>query len=698
MYDAKVASQLATCIEQALAVDTHDFQWDVFFRLWFRERGTPAFFLFKRHLGVTNAQYVELLALLRSHIRHSETGKSREHLLFHTTEQVKLTVVDAVNSLIEGPSADRKRQAEAFAKQYVDIFASTVAMDMFYCSCAVFLPPGTSVDLVEVCGRAGYIHSVGKSVYIRNINKAKHKDFDASLRAHLALVDRAELPVPFVVYAHEDFTGHDKEAKEQIGRGIDHTKLHVEKMSMGAYRLSQIVQDMRKAFDGQLSIPEPGPYTQKHDFKTPKTLWLICDRSIDPTNAMVAGRDRYYICYQQMAKSENPFFFFDENKPAWKSHTTLPHSLTAALINATGPHGPVAALCDPFGGTGTTWLEAKRLDPQMRIRCSDISPAAALMVKDNLAFFLADAEELRVLRDLLVDIEGAVTKGGNLFADGGEEQRSFEFGTSLVETSGTSAYLYAISLLHELRIDQPTEDQEFVLSLDFVARLEKMATTSRLLFYIALRAELRYQGGYKRKSVTFEKAFLNSLHELIEQTNQLVQVREIMSNAQAEKTGSWLTYRGNYSDLVVPVFFSLRFQDVLKDVEKEVFVQDARKLEPNSLDVIICDPPYGFNTTEDQENLAELYVGFLESAIRALRNRGQLIICLPAESYTGRDLPYCTRSGLITNQVLVKARLLGKEAIFPAQSVPSRIFLPPYYWEAERALRRVILHFHLYEC
>lgn len=696
MSEQSTAEQLAECIISALSPDTQDFQWDVFFRLWFRERGTPAFFLFKRHLGVTNAQYVELLALLRTHTTVVADGRRPDDLLFHTTEHVKTTVIDAVNSLIEA-SGDRRQQALSFATQYADIFESTVAVDMFYCSCAVFFPPGLRVNLTEVCGSAGYLHSVGTSVYVRNIKKAKQKDFENGIRAHLSSLPNSVLPLPFVVYAHEDFSQHDKDAKEQIGRGIEHTKLHVEKMSMGSYRLSQVVQDMRKIFDGKLVIPEPGPYTQKHAFTTTQTLWLIADRSVDEFNPVVPGKDRYYICYLQSEKNENPFFFFDENKPAWKSHTTLPHSLTAALINATGPHEHEPVLCDPFGGTGTTWLEAKRLNVEMRIHCSDLSPAASLMARDNLQFFLAEAPDLRLLRDRLSEIEEEVKRSGSSVA-GEERQSSLEFGTApYAESSSAGAYLYAVSLLHELRVEQPTEDQEFQLSEAFVGKLARMTTWSRLLFYIALRAELRYQGGFKRKSVTFEKAFLSSLRELIEQTSQLLEVRELMVTGRVAESGNWLKYPGHYSEVVVPRLFGLRFQDMVDAVRDEISVRDARELKPASVDVIICDPPYGFNTTEDQEALATLYSEFIDAAIRALKNKGQLIICLPAESYTGRDLPYCTRSGLIKNQVLVKARAQGKEAVVPARSLPSKVLQAPYYWEAERALRRVLLHFHIHD-
>jgi tRNA G10 N-methylase Trm11 len=122
---------------------------------------------------------------------------------------------------------------------------------------------------------------------------------------------------------------------------------------------------------------------------------------------------------------------------------------------------------------------------------------------------------------------------------------------------------------------------------------------------------------------------------------------------------------------------------------------DARNLHPDSIDLIICDPPYGFNTTEDDGKLADLYSEFIDKAISSLRRQGQLIICLPGESYTGRNLAYCTKSDLVSRQIILKAHQQGRIAYRPAQSLPYS-FTAPYYWELERALRRTILHFYFF--
>ena len=209
---------------------------------------------------------------------------------------------------------------------------------------------------------------------------------------------------------------------------------------------------------------------------------------------------------------------------------------------------------------------------------------------------------------------------------------------------------------------------------------------------MCLRAEHRYQGGFRRHAVTFEKAFEKSLAELLEQSALLQALREKVDGDTAKQRGTFLTARGTYSPVVVPsLIVDGRLSEAV--LQAEVAIRDACDLEQDSMDVIICDPPYGFSTTEDREALATLYSRFFDAALLAFREHGHLIVCLPSESYTGRDLPYCTYSKLVSNQILAKADRLGKHLFAPGRSIPHRMILPPYYWEAERALRRVILHY-----
>lgn len=355
------------------------------------------------------------------------------------------------------------------------------------------------------------------------------------------------------------------------------------------------------------------------------------------------------------------------------------------------PHPPETTICDPFGGTGTTWFEVKRLGLPAAVRCSDLSPIMKLLLADNLHFFLMSKDSLSTIRDQLRAVLDAVKRDG--VHD--ERQATLALNSAQDEGIGAAPYSYALRLLNDLKHDQPTEDQEFTFSQSFVDSFNRQKLITRLVFYVVLRAELRYQGGYKRKATKFDKAFEKSLTELLEQTEKLLQLRSKVESRETANFGSYLTFQGTYSPVIVPSLISRTSESFSSDLAAEIAVRDACELEPGSLNIIVCDPPYGFNTTEDRNELAHLYSRYIDSALLALREHGHLIVCLPAESYTGRDLPYCTYGKLVSNQILVKAHKLGKHVFVPGRSLPHRMLVPPYYWEAERALRRVILHFRV---
>src|SRR2546421_462915 len=57
-----------------------------FFSLWFRQRGQPIFFLFRKNLSQTNIQFTELLCLARTHIHIRSAKDTSPNIQFVTLE------------------------------------------------------------------------------------------------------------------------------------------------------------------------------------------------------------------------------------------------------------------------------------------------------------------------------------------------------------------------------------------------------------------------------------------------------------------------------------------------------------------------------------------------------------------------------------------------------------------------------------
>lgn len=664
--------KLTKCIKDSL--QTGEFHWDSFFDKWFRMDGTPLFFLFKKNLSVTNLQYVELFQLINSNIKSDENK-----LFFYKAEHVRQTFSELIESVLQSRSTDSDHSIEDFVDSHYQIFKHTVSVDLFFNSCSVFLPPGIDIDLSSVVFESGYIHSAGFSVYIRNIKKANKVQFKDNVKRELEVINDK---VPFVVYSHEDFSDFDKDSNDQIDKGIDQCKIYIDKMNMGSHRLAQVIDDLanESPFREKLISPIPGNYKEKHQFKSPISFWLISDRSVSGGSIKYPGQSRFYICYKQVYKNESHYYYFDENKPAWKSHTTLPHSLTAALINSCRPFDSGIKMSDPFGGTSTTWLEAKRIFAEIDCSTSDWSNIISLLLEDNLNFFSLDYKDLRGILNMIKNVKEKI-----------EDNDAYSY--DLFDGDFKSSYQLARDLINELKKEFPKEENEFEFSLSFVDKLEQMPFVTRIIFYIALRSTLRYNSSFKRKSMSFEDAFKKSSDKLVSEITKLINLKIELENEDFSLDSRYFAIRGKYSLKLVPksIADSQSFLNAKKiEVRPNV---DARDLIPDCFDIILCDPPYGFNTEEDIKELSLLYDTFLTKAIMALKSNGQLIICLPAESYTGKDLPYCTRIDVVSRLILIKSMELGRKVYKLSTSLPLKDFEPPYYWESDKALRRGILHF-----
>src|SRR5207253_3797420 len=163
-----------------------------FFDKWFRENGQAYYFLFRKNLKVTNIQFAELLALIQSTARSKTTGKPAHELQFLSVSEFYEAVSDIVDSFPRQHKSPRARY-DLIAQMYYSLLSRHVAVECFFGSCAVFVPPNLQIDLPLICAHSGYVHSCGLNIYTRKIDKAKKDEFFTALSRHLA--DRNDKPL-----------------------------------------------------------------------------------------------------------------------------------------------------------------------------------------------------------------------------------------------------------------------------------------------------------------------------------------------------------------------------------------------------------------------------------------------------------------------------------------------------------------------
>jgi 16S rRNA G966 N2-methylase RsmD len=663
------------------------FSTSLFFNTWFQSGGL--YFLFRKNLAVTNIQYSELLALLRQHSAAKEGSDPVGEIAFSSPADFKELVGPLAQQLIDG-STDTDRALQLAVELYAPVLQSLAVVRPFYGSCVAYFPAHIAVDLVSVCGLSGYIHSCGPVVYIRHIDKAKKREFFDALDSYLVGYQTAGRRPVFAPFAHEDFSPFDKERphmREDLRHGLDDVKLDVEKMNMGVSRLVSVLEEMRTTYGDRLDIPPPGDYRLKHPREAKNTLWLVADSSVGATDLRAPGKDRYLVSYDQWYYNDSPFAIFDENKPAWVSHTTIPHTLFAAMLNVTKPWRGTSSvkIADPFAGTGTAILEAAK-ESQAVVTAGDINPVIQLVIGDNLAFFGLAPGDVESLQELLTALV-AELKAGEHDPDALSALELFP--------GPMTAYRWARRVLDTLRSEQPSLEPELRFSDDALETLRGESLGLRVVFYVCLRAWIRSQGALYRGSTTIVEAFRKSACELIDQLADYSEWARRARRSHA-KCGNLALFAARYSDRcgISPD----RLETLAAEWNAghvEFRLRDATELESESYDIVATDPPYGFNTDEELLELAELYRNTIRTLVRALKDRGHLVLSLPSSSRTGRPIPAFTRSGPVVSQILTEAREAGMVALTPATTLPAprQLFMPPYYWNSEKALTRTILHF-----
>lgn len=660
-----------------------------FFRLFYREQGSPYFFLFKKNLSVTNIQFAELLALVKSHSYKAKDSKAND-LRFVTTDDFRDWIKSVVYTFNKTLGEDRFLDV---ANLYEHILQRTIVCDPFFTSCSVFLPPELEIDLLKVCAYSGYIHSCGRSVFIRKTDKTdKTHLFEALDRfcdAQATTSPDPQKKIFFEVYAHEDFTRHDRRLQSDLSHGLDDVKIFVEKYHMGGNRLVSVIQDIREKYADKFIVPPPGDYRRqvkekmKHSgVDQTRTLWLIKDQSIHSTSdgRHFNGKDSFYICYEQYLKNENPLHIFDENKPGWYSHTTIPHTLMGAMINVSSPWlGDQASVGDPFAGTGTTFLECLKLG-SASIDCGDIAPLAEIVSSDNLEFFAKSSSELKHLERYLASVLDVIRES----VDG-------QLGENLLfEDPVSLTYKEWTSLIGRVRTNTESIPQSIA------EKLKSSSFDDRIIAYICLRAKVRGGAALERNSMSWESAVEKECKELADQIGRLTSLRDQEEECQvkwADNVPDGIrVFIGDYSyccTIPAKTFAAAKGNSPVKQ-------RDCRNMPRGLFDVVVSDPPYGFNTDDEAFDLGQLWSESIKVMLQSLKyDCGQLVLCLPDHTHIGRQLHFFTNKQFVTHQVLNLADELGSIATKPADIVPRpvTVFRPPYYWESERALRRSILHF-----
>jgi len=643
-------------------------------------------------------------------------------------------------------------------KYYSLVLIHTIVFDYYYTSALVNVPISLSVQLTTLVARSGYIQSAGVGIYVRNIEKAERSTLVSGLNEFLARHENKRfylIPYAEEFFAKWE-SGH---SASSLRNGLDGVRFHFRKHSIGDLTLQELLALLPSETENRIIVPSGlSEYWKEREAAVAAgadpdtTIWFVSDHNVHETDLpgyYAKGTKQYFVVYAQLISNESQLVLFKERKPAWTAPITLPHTLSTALVNIAherwelsqrslggNPSSPV--ILDPFCGTGTTLIDVKRRFDCATVIGLDRNPLAATLCRDNLQFFAEPAADLDRFTTHFSDAayqESDFRKATVAFL---RANTAMDLSTAKVSTSPQLLFAFLTQLLlSELwfteqarRVRDAGVSPMALIQSPFFSRAVKrlldngFSADFRRFIVSTLDLHQRRLCFLIWRGIVNGRFAVSRVEDLfviieIELKRFCKESRQYLSSLSAASVGvgeevSLCTSAFSTGAYALPGHFArilagtkqmtwpqLQPELQSKKLGDGIFIAevkdsiDAILQMSNCVDLIITDPPYGFNTEEADAPLKELYGRFFQNAVNALKPGGQLIVALPDFARNGRQIPfYQTRTAAI-QQVLAHALSEGRRILNYGESVPSAtsLFRPPFYWTSTTGVSRSVLHF-----
>jgi len=713
------------------------------------------FFLFWKNLSVTNVSVVELASLLRIHVR-DRASDAHLQIDFISTEDYKVFLINLWESLF--PTDERlvneriKEAVDQILRFHETFFKRTVIFDTYYTSALIHIPMSLKINIGAVTIESGYVHSAGLAIYVRNIEKAEQLKFISRLGNFLEL----HKPKRFFIspYATEFFSPFESKSSASIRNGLDGVRLHLRKHYFENESLLNFLTRLKEYFPKQLSIPlgvrdyaDERALSRSDGADEGCTIWFVADVGVNfNAKDRVANKSKnsYIMAYAQTHLNNDQLIIFKERKPAWVASTTLPHTLSAAMVNIAKHHWQLArnekttkkervVILDPFCGTGTTLLDAFARFENATIIGMDQAPIMPILVRNNLEFFSTEVSKIsRMLAALRATATHLSTEMNEPHADGVIARLARH---ELIKTN-------------ELPKDRiPGDDFEFCLSLlideinftdhgngeisdaavvglanrgfseGLITKLDSAEFPFRMkiMLYMLWRALLMNTFSIRPEARTGKVILGIFLEELLNSIKEYQDLEKLLKRPVARDGQPFSERIGSYSreGAIHPDFFGgVRATPVCYEAER-LTTRSINGLDPGLVlcrtidsisllekfeqvaDLIITDPPYGFNAPANiADDTRALYARMIPALIDALKPSGQLMLALPAFAKNGKQIPFYQTRESVMKQVGSHVEARGRKIVKYVETLPAdrEVFRLPWYWGTASTIERRIIH------
>jgi hypothetical protein len=426
-----------------------------FCRNWY----IPTTFVFRKNIKVTNVQFTELLSLVRSGTTYLDVKKNLDGStidkdicarVYEKSKRMKaifsslwdsqtLPKLDDTQRSDHETGADsdeparrseRRRSVTAFvdefSKRYSTLFSDTILVDTYAGSAQIHVSPAITLDYEKICAESGYIYSCGYTIYMRRSTKVTVSKLREKIAQWLKNVHR-DASISFVIYSKEQFpTGNNPDVVRAELNGLDDLKFHLDKFFFHYCPVSDLHRELtdEKKIEDQAfemmkenndiditAIRQIALCSTRHNSElfsaegmkdSSPSIWLFMDKPLE-LGEPIRATDRYFVCFLQQYRNANQLFEIDEAKPGWTHPVTLPHTLTAAMLNIARAALPKGAktvrILDPFFGCGTTFFEALKFAGHIEFKGYDLYSPNLTAFNLNRDFLGMAANKKQLLAD-----------------------------------------------------------------------------------------------------------------------------------------------------------------------------------------------------------------------------------------------------------------------------------------------------------
>jgi tRNA G10 N-methylase Trm11 len=567
--------------------------------------------------------------------------------------------------------------------------------------------------------------------------------------------------IKFCVYSHESFDLHESQMEKlSLKDGMDRLKIFANKSFIGTLSIADLPIYIPRALgtdkyhvlaDTLHHTDAISRYREKYAGKDeiPSTVFLFRDNSIGLEG--MPGRESFYICYAQTVMNGNPFQLFEEDKLGWLGPVTTPHSLASSMINIarrglSKTNASPVTFWDPFCSSGTIPLEISRFDHPSKVIASDVMDVVNNAIADNLDIFCStvdkrwdDIESRRVDLDrgeekftltvLISTLKGFLDQDLSKYSSHKAYNLPIGPGAPALEIMDWIWEKIHTRLRQFLTEDPSTSLENGSQRFSEIQELRQFTPFQEHYFQIFFSGEMRdYYWLHRFILYSIWKCACNNIDEFLDASGKqkiFALFREEIKWC-LERLGKLMSIRARSASAVDPKYLDISDADKIVEYRGEFSAAvslDVTKIRPwwdvdvtliagergnlsrvgenyeNYFDIIVTDPPYGFNVPAAGASSQLLfYREFVKTSLKAIKPGGQVIFCLPDQSHNGQAVPwYLRRPWVLREFFLQMSRMYGQRGriILVSTTKPRHgglLFAPPYYWRSTKALTRSVLH------